>query len=114
VLETILGNHNAYLCLLYIYHYGEAYPNMIATALNEKTMTPIKGQLRRLEGGGILKGRKVGRTTMYSFNEKHIIVRLLKEMVKAEYDSILPGDKEKLFAMRSRPRREGKPVLNEN
>lgn len=114
MLETILGNRNAYICLIYLYHYGEAYPNMIATALNEKTMTPIKAQLKRLEAGGILKGRKLGRVTMYSFNERSSIVKLLKEMVKIEYDNIPVKDKEKLFATRSRTRREGKPIINGN
>ena len=114
MLETILGNRNAYLCLIFLYHYGEAYPNMIATALNKKTMTPIKAQLRRLEEGGIVKGRKVGRVSMYSFNERSSIVKLLKDMVKIEYDTIPIKEKEKLFALRSRPRREGKPVINGN
>lgn len=114
MLETILGNRNAYLCLIYLYHYGEAYPNMIAKALGEKTMTPIKAQLRRLQEGGVLKGRKVGQTTMYSFNERSTIVKLLREMVKIEYDTIPAKDKEKLFSIRSRSRREGKPVINGN
>ena len=114
MLETILGNRNAFLCLIYLYHYGEAYPNMIAKALNEKTMTPIKAQLRRLEEGGIIKGRKVGQTTMYSFNERSSIVKLLKEMVKIEYDAIPTKEKEKLFSIRSRSRREGKPVISGN
>lgn len=114
MLETILGNRNAFLCLLYLYHYGEAYPNMIANALDENTMTPIKAQLRRLEAGGILKGRKIGRSTMYSFNERSSIVKLLKEMVKIEYDAIPMKEKEKIFSIRSRARREGKPVINGN
>lgn len=114
MLETILGNRNAYNCLLFVFHYGEVYPNMVAKALHEKTMTPLKAQFRRLEEGGILKGRKLGRATMYSFNEKSSIVKHLIEMVKIEYENILPRDKEKLFNIRSRPRREGKPVINGN
>lgn len=114
MLETLLGNRNAYYCLLFLYHYGETYPNMIAKALKENTLTPIRAQLRRLEEGGIIKGRRVGRATMYSFNERSSIVKLLKEMVKIEYDQILPRDKEKLFSIRSRPRREGKPIIREN
>ena len=114
MLQTILGNKNAYLCLLYIYHYGEVYANMIANAQQASTMSPIVAQLKKLAEAGVISGRKVGRTTMYSFNERSSIVRLLKEMVKIEYDNILPQDKEKLFSIRSRPRRVGKIIINEN
>ena len=114
MLETIVGNRNGYYCLLFLYHYGEVYPSIIAKGLQEKTLTPIRAQLRRLEEGGIIKGRKVGRATMYSFNERSTIVKLLKEIVKIEYDNILPKDKEKLFSVRSRSRRQGKPVINGN
>lgn len=114
MLETILGNRNAYYSLLFVYHYGEVYPNLVAKSLGEKTLTPIQAQFKRLEEGGILKGKKIGRATMYSFNEKSSIVKHLREMVKIEYENILPKDKEKLFAIRARPRRTGKPVINGN
>jgi hypothetical protein len=114
MLETLVGNRNAYYCLLFVYHYGEVYPNIIAKALQEKTVSPIQAQFRRLTEGGIFKSRKVGRATMYSFNERSSIVKHLKEMVKIEYENILPKDKERLFSIRTRPRREGKPVINGN
>lgn len=114
MLETILGNSNAYYCLIFVYHYGEVHPSVVAKALNSTTRTPLNAQFRRLEEGNVLKGRMVGRAKMYSFNEKSSIVKHLREMVKIEYENILPKDKEKLFALRVRPRRTGKPVINGN
>jgi len=110
MLETLLGNKSAYWVMLYLYHYGEAYPTMIADALGI-SMNPIKAQMKKLSDAGILARKKTGNVNMYFFNEKAAIVKPLKEMIRIEYDNISTADKNKLFKHRSRARREGKPVI---
>lgn len=112
MLATLLGNESAYWVMLFLYHYGEVYPTMIADALGT-SMNPIKGQLKKLSDAGILSRRKMGNVNLYFFNEKAAIVKALKEMIAVEYDNISKADKNKLFKLRSRSRREGKLILND-
>jgi predicted transcriptional regulator len=110
VLETLLGNKSAYWVMLYLYHYGEIYPTMVADAL-ELSMNPIKAQLKKLSDAGILARKKTGNMNIYFFNEKAAMVKPLKEIIRIEYDNISSADKNKLFKHRARARREGKPVV---
>jgi predicted transcriptional regulator len=110
MLEKLFGSKSAYWVLLFIYHYGEVYPAMIAENL-ETSANPIKGQLKKLSNVGILLRKKTGNVTIYFFNEKAAIVKPLKEMLKIEYDNISSADKNKIFKLRARSRREGKPVI---
>ena len=98
--------------MLYLYHYGEIYPKMIADSL-EVSVNPIMGQLKKLSDAGILARKKTGNVSLYFFNEKAAIVKPLKEMIKIEYDNINAADRNRLFKHRARARREGKPVLND-
>ena len=112
MIETLLGNKSAYWVMLYLYHYGEVYPKLIADAL-DISVTPIKGQLKKLADAGILSRKKTGNVNLYFFNEKAAIVKPLKEMIAIEYNNINSADKNKLFKHRARARREGKPIIND-
>ncbi len=96
--------------MLYLYHYGEVYPSLIADSLGT-SLNPIKGQLKKLSDAGILSRKKMGKMNLYFFNEKVAIVKPLKEMISIEYDNLNDKDKNKLFKHRARSRREGKPVI---
>lgn len=98
--------------MLYLYHYGEVYPTLIADSLNT-SLNPIKGQLKKLADAGLLMRKKTGNVTLYFFNEKAAFVKPLKEMIAIEYNNISVSDKNKLFKHRARARREGKPVIND-
>ena len=111
MLEKLLGNKSAYWVMLYLYHYGEVYPTLIADSL-QTSLNPIKGQLKKLSDAGILSRKKMGKMNLYFFNEKAAIVKPLKEMIAIEYDNINQADKNKLFNHRARSRREGKPVIS--
>lgn len=112
MLRTILGNDSAYWVMLFLYHYGEVYPTLIADSL-ETSMNPIKGQLTKLSDAGILSRKKIGNVNLYFFNEKAAIIKPLKEMIAIEYDNISTADKNRLFKRRARARREGKPVIHD-
>lgn len=111
MLEAILGNKSAYWVMLFIYHYGEVYPKMIADSL-ETSVTPLKAQLEKLSDAGVLARKKTGNISLYFFNEKAAIVKPLKEMIAVEYDNISMADRTKIFSKRSRARKKGKEVLS--
>ncbi|HXH76016.1 MAG TPA: hypothetical protein VNJ08_13685 [Bacteriovoracaceae bacterium] len=110
MLEKLFGNKSAYWVMLFLYHYGEVYPTMIADAL-EISMNPIKGQLKKLNDAGILLRKKTGNVNLYFFNEKSAFVKPLKELIAVEYANISSNDKNKIFKRRARARREGKPII---
>ena len=112
MLEKLLGNKSAYWVMLYLYHYGEVYPTLIADSLG-LSLNPINGQLKKLADAGVLMRKKTGNMNIYFFNEKAAIIKPLKEMIAIEYNNISTSDKNKLFKHRARARREGKPVIND-
>lgn len=112
MLRTILGNDSAYWVMIFLYHYGEVYPTLIADSLGT-SMNPIKGQLKKLSDAGILSRKKTGNMNIYFFNEKAAITKPLKEMIAIEYDNISSADRNRLFKHRARARREGKPIIHD-
>jgi hypothetical protein len=110
VLEDIFGNRTAERVLLHVFHYGEIHASAIANDYGS-ALNPIKGQLDRFERAGILVSKEVGRTRVYSFNPKSVLVKPVKELIGIVYESIPLREREKIFDVRRRPRRKGKPVL---
>jgi hypothetical protein len=110
MLEGIFGNRTAERVLLHVFHYGEIHASGIANDYGS-ALNPIKGQLDRFERAGILVSKEVGRTRVYSFNPKSVLVKPVRELVGIVYESIPLREREKIFGHRRRPRRKGKPVL---
>lgn len=110
MLEGIFGNKTAERVLLHILHYGEIHASAIAQDY-KMALNPVKGQLDRFEGSGVLISKEVGRARVYSFNAKSPFTAPVKNLLKIVYDSIPLRDREQIFAERRRPRRKGKPVL---
>lgn len=67
-LKGIFGNDTAEIVLLHIHELGEAWAQMIADDYGI-ALTPVKKQLIRFEGSGILKKTVRGRTIIYSYND---------------------------------------------
>ena len=109
MLEFILGNKSAETVLLYLYHYGEMHASALALA-SQSVLTPIKNQLERLEEGGVLISKPVGRSRVYAFNPKSPLTKPVKDLVRIAYESIPLAEREKMFATRLKPRKKGKPV----
>jgi hypothetical protein len=109
MLETLLGSTSCEQVLLFIHARNEGYPREIARFF-EVDYRPIRNQLDKLEMGGILQSRSVGRTRLYSFNPR---CPYLKEL-EALLDKVMtfcPDDlRERLVMNRRRPRRRGKPI----
>mgnify|MGYP003646992600 CR=1 FL=1 len=113
MLETIFGNKTVANVLLNIYHYESIHARAIARNMG-KVHGGIVNQLDRLEAGGLLVSKEIGRTRVYSFNPKSPYSKYVKEIIKITYDALPVKLKEKIFAERSRPRAKGKPVIKPN
>lgn len=109
MLETLLGSTSCEQVLIFIFIRGEGYPRGIARFFNVD-YRPIRNQLDKLEAGGILQSRSVGRTRLYSFNLRCPFLKELKGLL-AKVMTFCPEDlKERLVIYRRRPRRRGKPL----
>lgn len=110
MLDAILGGKIAARLMLMIHHYGDIYPRGAARDLGV-AVQPVQHQLQKFEKAGILVSRLVGKTRLYSFNQKSPMTKAFMKMVDISYQSLTLEDKERLFATRLRPRRPGKPVI---
>ena len=110
MLESIFGNSSAEKALLHIYHYGEIHASAIAKDY-EQSITPIKSQLERFELGGILKSKLMGKTRVFSFNDKSPWMKPIHQILEIAYNSIPLEERQEIFNTRRRPRRTGKPIL---
>lgn len=108
MIRELFGNESAAIALLTLYHHRELHASAIAKDAG-KALHPILNQLDRFESAGILISRQVGRSRLYSFNQKSPFYRPLMEILGIEYSSLSQEQKEILFKHR-RPRRKGKPV----
>ena len=112
-LEAVLGNRTAVTVMLYLFHYGEAYPTGIAKDLGI-ALSPVQRQLDKFETAGILVSRTVGNTRVYTFNPRQPLTPKLKELIQVVYEAMTVSERRKLFPARRRPRRRGKPVIGQD
>jgi len=109
MLEAILGSLSSERVLVFIFARKEGYAREIARFF-ETSLAPIQKQLDKLETGGVLASRKVGRTRLYSFNPRCPFLKELKALLE-KVMTFCPDDlRERLVMNRRRPRRRGKPL----
>jgi DNA-binding transcriptional ArsR family regulator len=87
---------------------GESYPRELARLL-EITLSVVQKAVRSLELDGLIAGRSVGRTRVYSLNPGYFAAKEVRDLARrlAEADSEL---RRTVGALRTRPRRTGKPL----
>jgi hypothetical protein len=109
MLEVILGSKNAERVLIYIYARGEGYAREIAR-FYETDLLPIQKQLDKLEAGGVLVSREVGKTRPYIFNPRYPFLNEIRALLEKAL-SFYPEDQgEELTMNRRRPRAKGKTL----
>jgi hypothetical protein len=70
----------------------------------------IQNQLERLEQGGVIYSRKVGKTRVYVMSPRYVFRKELTALLKRAL-SFYPRDiRDRLELVRRRPRRKGKPL----
>lgn len=108
MLEGLFGNIMVEKILFFFATYGEGYPLSMAKTF-DVPVNRIQQQLKRLEGGGIVVSRLMGRVRLYTFNPRYPFLRDLKQLIENAYKFLPESEKEKYYRQRTRPRRAGKP-----
>ena len=96
VLQFILANSVGY---------GTEIKNFYKIGLD-----PVQKQLEKLELGGILISKNIGRTIVYSFNPRYAFLNELKNLLLKAREFYKPELIKQLTMNRKRPRRQGKPL----
>lgn len=109
MIEVLLGSKNAERVLIYIFAREEGYPREIARFF-DTDLKSIQNQLDRLEAGGVLVSRKVGRTRPYRFNPRYSFLNELKALLEKALSFYSAKDQEELTMNRRRPRARGKDL----
>ncbi|MDQ3003806.1 MAG: ArsR family transcriptional regulator [Chloroflexota bacterium] len=109
MIEVILGSKNAERVLIYIYTRGEGYAREIAR-FYETDLLPIQKQLDKLEAGGVLVSREVGKTRPYVFNPRYPFLNELKALLEKALSFFSQEEQNKFIMNRRRPRARGKTL----
>jgi DNA-binding transcriptional ArsR family regulator len=109
VLEAILGSAAAEKVLLYLQNYEQAYGREIATTF-DLSNSQVQKQLLKLESGGVLASRLVGRTRLYQWNPRNPLVPALRAFLAVALDSLPANEQQRFFRKRTRPRRSDKAL----
>ncbi|SRR6266542_5105799 len=109
MIEVILGSKNVERVLIYIYARGEGYAREIAR-FYETDLLPIQKQLDKLEAGGVLVSREVGKTRPYVFNPRYPFLNELQALLKKAFSFYPQKEQDGLTMNRRRPRARGKAL----
>ena len=109
MLEGLFGNVIIEKILFFLYVYEEGYPLGMAGVFGVP-VNRIQQQLKRLENGGIVASRLIGKVRLYTFNPGFPFLKELRELTARAYEFVPENEKDRYFRMRKRPRRAGKPL----
>jgi DNA-binding transcriptional ArsR family regulator len=109
MLEPLLGSTNAERALLFVSTRSEGYASQIAKYY-DTDLYGIQKQLEKLENGGVLASRQVGRTRLYSLSPRYAFLSELKALLEKALTFYPRDEQERLTTVRRRPRRKGKPL----
>lgn len=109
MLKPILRTRETEWILLFIASRGAGYAQEI-TDFFGANLRSVQRQLERLEAGGVLASRQVGRTRLFTFNPRYPFRDSLVALVNEAKRFYPPELVETLDYQRRRPRRTGKPL----
>lgn len=109
MLVPILGSLNTERVLIFIQAREEGYARDIARFF-ETDLYGIQKQLDKLEAGGVLASRLVGRTRVYTFNPRYPFLKELNALLSKALSFYPAEEQENLLLNRRRPRRRDKPL----
>jgi hypothetical protein len=109
MLEALFGSRRVEEALFYLVVNDRCY----ATELQKRfssSLSPFQGALDRLEQGGVLVSRLVGKTRMYEFNPRYPFLRELIKLLEHAYPFLPEELRQRYYepAARQRPRKRGK------
>jgi len=109
MLEPIFGSKCREQVLQFILAFDNGYATQIKT-FYKTGLDPVQKQLEKLELGGVLVSKNVGKTILYSFNPRYAFLDELKNLLLKARAFYKPELIEQLTMSRKRPRRQGKPL----
>ena len=109
MLEPLLGSRNRERILLYLFSRTDGYAREIARFF-KTDLGPIQKQLDRLERGGVLYSRQVGKTRLFGLNPRYAFLPELRDLLGKVLEFHPAEDRDRLVSVRRRPRRKGKPL----
>ncbi len=109
MLEAIVGSPTAEKVLLYLQNYEQAYGRGIADTFGI-AQSQVQKQLTKLEAGGVLVSRLIGRTRLYQWNPRNPLVPALRELLGLALESLPAAEQQRYYRRRTRPRRSGKTL----
>ena len=109
MIEVLLGSKNAERVLIYIFSREEGYAREIARYFNAD-LKSIQKQMDKLEAGGVLISREVGRTRPYAFNPRYPFLKELKSLLQKAILFYPQKEQDELTMNRRRPRARGKSL----
>jgi hypothetical protein len=109
MIEALVGSLNCERVLVFLEAREQGYAREMAD-FYATGLGPIQKQLEKLERGGVLVSRSVGRTRLYEFNPRYPFLKELKSLMEKVISFYPEDEREKLLMVRKRPRRKGKPV----
>lgn len=109
MLESILGSVSNERVLIFLVAREQGYATEIARFF-DTNLFPIQRQLEKLESGGVLVSKTMGRTRIYSFNPRYPFLQELKTLLQKTLSFYPVEIRESLLMNRRRPRRRDKPL----
>jgi hypothetical protein len=109
MIEVLVGSKNAERVLLYIFSREQGYAREIARFF-EADLKSIQKQLDKLETGGVLVSREVGRTRPYMFNLRYPFLNELKSLLEKALSFYPDEERDELIMNRRRPRAKAKTL----
>jgi predicted ArsR family transcriptional regulator len=109
MLEPLLGSVSRERVLVFVISRDEGYAREIARFFGIG-LNPVQKQLEKLESGGVLVSRAVGRTRLYTLNPRYPFLKELSQLLDKALSFYPEAEQERLLRNRRRPRRRGKPL----
>jgi len=109
MLEGLLGSLDVERVLLFLAGRGSGYGREIAGFWGA-SLSGIQKAFDRLEQGGVLVSRPVGRTRVYEWNPRWPFAAELQALLDRALGHLPESDRRRLMENRRRPRRRGKPL----
>jgi hypothetical protein len=107
MLEPLLTSESKEQALIFLIARDEGYATQIAQFF-DTDLFGIQNQLEKLEAGGILVSRKVGRTRVFTFNPRYAFMNELKNLLEKALTFYPKDVREKLLMNRRRPTIRGR------
>ena len=109
MLEALLGSEVEEKVLAFLRCRGEGYARQIARFF-DVSLAGVQKQLARLEEGGIVYSRPLGRTRVYAFHPRYPFLAELQALLDKALTFYPAREREALLMDRRRLRKAGKPL----